>query len=118
MTGSNQMKLKGFEWIWQGFPVEECVSYVRTLTTITGIPRHGPPSVFSNEGLHKIRTPTLLLIGDHEVIYKPDRAIQRATRLVTGLKAEIVPNANHIAEYTAADYVYVKILEFFRNSEN
>jgi hypothetical protein len=38
--------------------------------------------------------------------------IQRATRLVTGLKAEILPNANHIAEYTPSDMVNEKILNF------
>jgi pimeloyl-ACP methyl ester carboxylesterase len=114
MTRSNYMKLKAYEWIWQDFPVEEWVGKVRALTTIAGMPRHGSPSVFSNKELSKILTPVLLLIGDHEVIYKPERAIQRATRLIPGLKAGIVPNANHIAEYTAADFVNAKILEFFR----
>jgi pimeloyl-ACP methyl ester carboxylesterase len=114
MTRSNYVKLKAYEWIWQDFPVEEWVAKVRALSTIAGMPRHGPPSVFSDKELSKILTPILLLIGDHEVIYKPERAIQRATRLVPRLKAEIVPNANHIAEYTAADFVNAKILEFFR----
>jgi pimeloyl-ACP methyl ester carboxylesterase len=82
------------------------------------MPHHGPPSVFSDKELSKILTPVLLLIGDHEVIYKPERVIQRATRLGPGLKAEIVPNANHIAEYTAADFVNAKILEFFADSGN
>jgi pimeloyl-ACP methyl ester carboxylesterase len=69
--------------------------------------------VVSDEELCKIQHPVLLLIGDHEVIYNPERAIERATRLVPGLKAEIVPNANHIAEYTAADFVNKQILDFF-----
>lgn len=116
MTGSNRMKLRGYEWLWQGFPVEEIVSQVRVLTTITGKPRHGPPSIFSDEELRKLKVPALLLIGDHEVIYRPEQAIQRAIRLVPGLQAEIVPNANHIAEYTAAEYVNAKILEFFNEA--
>jgi pimeloyl-ACP methyl ester carboxylesterase len=70
------------------------------------------PTVFSDDELRKIQTPTLLLIGDHEVIYKPEDAIRRATRLVPGLKAEIVPNANHVAEYTAPDFVNNAILTF------
>lgn len=118
MTRSDRMKLKGYEWIWNGLPVEECVERIRALTTLVGMPRHGPPTVFSDEELRKIQTPVLLLIGDHEVIYKPDSAIQRATRLVRGLKAEIVPNANHIAQYTAADFVNAKIIEFFNDSGN
>jgi pimeloyl-ACP methyl ester carboxylesterase len=54
-----------------------------------------------------------MLIGDHEVVYKPEEAIRRATRLMTGLQAEIVPNANHLAQYTAAEVVNHKILTFF-----
>jgi hypothetical protein len=54
----------------------------------------------------------LLLISDHEVLYKPERVIRRATQLVSDLKAEIVPNANHVAEYTAADVVNERILDF------
>jgi pimeloyl-ACP methyl ester carboxylesterase len=54
----------------------------------------------------------LLLIGDREVIYKSEKAIQRATRLVSSLKAEIVPGANHSAQYTASDFVNARILEF------
>jgi len=115
---SNRIKLRAYEWIWQGFPAEEYIAQVRALTTITGMPRHGPPGVFSDKELSEIQTPTLLLIGDHEVIYKPERAIKRATRLVRGLKAEIIPNANHIAEYTAADFVNAKILEFFSDPGN
>ena len=65
-----------------------------------------------DEELRKIHTPALLLIGDHEVIYNSQRVIQRATRLVAGLKAGIVPNANHNAEYTAPDFVNTKILDF------
>lgn len=69
--------------------------------------------MFSDKELRTIQTPILLLIGDHEVIYKPEDAIRRATRLVPGLKAAIIPNANHIAEYTAANTINKKILEFF-----
>ncbi|MGA2490834.1 MAG: alpha/beta hydrolase [Anaerolineales bacterium] len=56
------------------------------------------------------------MIGDHEVIYKPERAIERATRLVAGLKAGLVPNANHCSQYTAPDFVNEKILGFLANS--
>lgn len=54
----------------------------------------------------------LLLIGEHEVIYNPQRVIRRATRLVAGLKAEIIPNVNHCAQVTAPDVVIAKIIDF------
>jgi pimeloyl-ACP methyl ester carboxylesterase len=90
---------------------------LRRLSHISGYPRfrpthNPPPVVFSDEELRRISIPVLLLIGDHEVIYKPERVIERATRLVAGLKAEMVPNANHCAEYTNPEFVNSKILEF------
>jgi pimeloyl-ACP methyl ester carboxylesterase len=112
MIRSKRMLQKPYEWIWQDFPRDDCVSQLRSITALNGRPRHWSPTVFSDEELRQVRTTVLLLIGDHEVIYKPEDAIWRATRCVTGLKAEIIPNANHIAEYTAANAVNEKILEF------
>jgi pimeloyl-ACP methyl ester carboxylesterase len=112
MIGSKRMLLKPYEWIWQDFPREGSIYRLRVVTAVTGRPRHWSPTVFSDAELHGIQNPVLLLIGDHEVIYKPGRAIERATRLVAGLQAEIVPNANHIAEYTAHEFVNGRILEF------
>jgi pimeloyl-ACP methyl ester carboxylesterase len=113
LIGSKQILLYPYKWIWQDFPKEEAMGQLRATSALTGRPRHWSPTVFSDEELKKIKTPVLLLIGDHEVIYKPEDAIRRATQLVAGLKAEIIPNANHIAEYTVADWVNTKILEFF-----
>jgi pimeloyl-ACP methyl ester carboxylesterase len=55
------------------------------------------------------------LIGDQEVIYRPEHAIRRATHLVPGLKAEIVPNANHNAQVTASEFVNKNIRGFLDN---
>ncbi len=115
---SEHMVHKAYNWLWQGFPIDECYAQLRSIGTIAGYPRYRPsrnsfvPYVFKDEELRRIRNPVLLLIGDHEVIYKPERVIQRATHLVPGLKAEIIPNANHCAQYTAPEVVNKKILEF------
>jgi len=112
LVGSDDMLLKPYAWIWQDFPMEECISELRATTAVTGRPRHWSPTVFRDDELRGVRVPILLLIGDHEVIYRPERAIERATRLVPGLRAEIIPNANHIAEYTACEAVNQRIVEF------
>jgi pimeloyl-ACP methyl ester carboxylesterase len=112
LIGAQHMLLKPYEWIWQDFPKDECFAQLRRITAIGGRPRHWSPSVFRDEELRQVQTPVLLLIGDHEVIYKPEKAIERATRLVAGLKAEIVLNANHLAQYTAAEVVNKKVLDF------
>jgi pimeloyl-ACP methyl ester carboxylesterase len=115
---SEHLVLTAHKWLGQGFPMDEGYARLQSISKIAGYPRYRPtrnkiaPFVFSDEALRKIRTPVLLLIGDHEVIYKPEDAIRRATRLVPGLKAEIVPNANHLAEYTAPDAVNKRILDF------
>jgi pimeloyl-ACP methyl ester carboxylesterase len=117
MIGSTHLVLKAYDWIWQGFPKDDCISQLRQITAMDGWMHHGPPTVFNDEDLRMIHTPVLLLIGDHEVIYNPQRVIQRATRLVSGLKAEIVPNANHNAEYTNPIVVNEKILTFLADGE-
>jgi pimeloyl-ACP methyl ester carboxylesterase len=117
MIGSERLIQKAYAWLWQDFPLDECSAELRAISKVAGA-RYRPsinsavPRVFNDQELRKIRTPVLLLIGDHEVIYKPARAIRRATRLVSGLKAEIVPDANHSAQYAAPDFVNARILEF------
>jgi pimeloyl-ACP methyl ester carboxylesterase len=111
-TGSKRLLRRAYDWIWQGFPADEHISQLRHIASLHGIPNHIPPSVFTDAELRKIIIPILLLIGDKEVIYNPESVIRRAARLVTDLKAEIVPNANHNAQYTAPDFVNTRILEF------
>lgn len=110
---SKWMVKQAYDWLWQGFAMDDCMAHLRSLTSLYGTPRHCPPSVFTAEELRRIRVPVLLLIGDHEVIYRPERVIRRATRLVPGLQAEIIADANHTAQYTAADAINQKVLEFF-----
>jgi pimeloyl-ACP methyl ester carboxylesterase len=113
MFHSNRTILSGFNWIWQDFAREAVFQEYSELGKICGFPCNQlPPPVYDDEELRCIQTPILLLIGDHEVIYKPERAIERANRLVPGLKAKIVPNANHNAQVTAPDIVNSMILEF------
>lgn len=112
LIGSKQILLKPYEWIWQGLPQDEYISRLRALNATAGHSPHWFPSVFSDGELGKIRTPVLLLIGDHEVIYNREQVFRRATREVAGLRAEVVPDANHNAEYTAADAINGKVMSF------
>jgi len=119
MLHSNRVILSGFNWIWQDFPREASLKKQGELGKLCGFPSNSlTPPVYSDEELRAIQTPMLLLIGDHEVIYKPERVIERATRLVIGLKAEIVPNANHNAQVTAAEVVNKKIMDFLSEQES
>jgi pimeloyl-ACP methyl ester carboxylesterase len=114
---SESMVRKAYDWLWQDFPMEDDFARLKRISKVAGVGyrpsiNRGAPRVFSDEELRRVRVPVLLLIGDHEVIYKPEVAIRRATRLIPNLKTVIVPNANHSAQYTAPDFVNKKILEF------
>jgi pimeloyl-ACP methyl ester carboxylesterase len=117
---SESMVHNAYDWLWQGFPRDPADERLKYIAVVAGYPRYRPsinsftPHVFSDEELRQIHAPVLLLIGDHEVIYNADRVIQRATRQVPNLIAEIVPNANHCAQYTAPEFVNRKILEFLK----
>jgi pimeloyl-ACP methyl ester carboxylesterase len=114
---SERMVHRAYAWLWQGFPMDECFRRLHFLSKVSGYPRYRPtrnsiaPYVFDDDELRKVKSPVLLLIGDHEVIYKTEKALKRAMDLVEGLKASIVPNANHCAR-TAPEEVNRMTLEF------
>ena len=116
---SERMVMKAYDWLWQGFPMDDCYRELRLQSKLTG-KKYRPsinsamPRVLSDSELRRIKARTLLLIGDHEVIYNSVAVIRRATSLVRGLQAKIVKNANHSAQYTAPDSVNAEILNFLR----
>jgi len=112
MSGSKRLLKSAYDWIWQGFPIDPCIAQLRAITSISGVPHHVAPSIYKDGELRSIKAPTLLLIGDHEVIYRKEKAFHRAMRLIPHLKTDVVPNANHNAEYTAAGHVNQTVLAF------
>jgi pimeloyl-ACP methyl ester carboxylesterase len=111
--GSKRLMLSGFNWLWQGFPRDKEFRQYTEYSKINGFPVNQlPPPVFNDTELQFIKTPTLLLIGDREVIYDLNAVIQRAKRLMPFLKADIIPHANHNAQVTAPDIVNQSILDF------
>lgn len=53
------------------------------------------PSVFSDDELQNLSVKTLLLMGEHEVIYNPRKAAERAKKLIPNLTIQFVQNAGH-----------------------
>ena len=54
------------------------------------------PTAFAPEQLHRVAVPTLLMIGQREVIYDPHRALDRARRLIPDVETELVPDCGHL----------------------
>jgi pimeloyl-ACP methyl ester carboxylesterase len=74
------------------------------------------PDVFSDDELRGLQAPTLLLIGQQEVIYDPVASIERARRLIPHIEASLIPNASHDLSSFQARIVDEHILKFLKDS--
>ena len=72
------------------------------------------PTVVADEALRAMRVPTLLLIGDQEVISDPARALARAHRLIRDFEGALVPRCRHDMCANRHGIVDVRVLEFLK----
>jgi len=64
----------------------------------------------SEDGNHHV--PVLLLMGDHEVIYDPARALARARRLIPDFEGDLVPQCAHDMSVSQHRIVDARVLDF------
>jgi pimeloyl-ACP methyl ester carboxylesterase len=110
---TRQGLIRFFSWMMQGYQTDRTWGELMLLGILNLRPQ--PPlraTVFSDEDLLKLETPTLLFIGGRSVIYDPQRAYRRATRLMPHLQAQIIPDASHGLAAEKADLVNARILQF------
>ena len=74
------------------------------------------PTLFSDDQLRAMRVPTLLLMGDHEVICDPVTALARARRLFPDVQGELVPRSSHDMCLSQHRIVDARVLEFLNDS--
>ena len=74
------------------------------------------PAVIADEALRTMRVPTLLLIGDHEVISDAACALDRARRLIPEFEGALVPDCRHDMCATQHDIVDARVLEFLKKA--
>ena len=72
------------------------------------------PPVYTDEELQQVKPPTLLLLGDHEVIYNLQAALNRALKLIPNIEAAIIPGAGHALNFDQPEMVNTCILEFLK----
>jgi pimeloyl-ACP methyl ester carboxylesterase len=73
------------------------------------------PTVFSDEELRQIKVPTLIVLGEEEIIYDPREALARARRLIPDLETALIPNASHLLTMQWSTTVNRQILEFLED---
>ena len=76
------------------------------------------PTVVSDEALRTMKMPTLLLIGDHEVISDPARAVERARRLIPDFTGELVPACRHDMVSSQHSIVDARVLDFLAKRDH
>lgn len=72
------------------------------------------PNVYTDAELARIKTPALILFGDHEVIEDWRAALDRAKRLLPNLETEIVPDASHALIMEQPAVVNQRVLRFLQ----
>lgn len=70
------------------------------------------PIVFSDDDFRRLGAPTLLLVGEHEIFYQPQAALERARRLLPHLEAELLPHAGHALSMEQPRIVNGRMLRF------
>jgi len=76
--------------------------------------RHLRPHVTHQE-LQELKTSTLILWGQEELLVNPLEALQTARRLIPHLEAEIIPNGGHALNRDQPQQVNARILEFIQS---
>lgn len=72
------------------------------------------PNTYTDEELRSIKTPILLLYGDHEVIYDWRKALDRAKRLLPDLTTDVLPGAGHFLIAEQPELFNRRVLQFLR----
>jgi pimeloyl-ACP methyl ester carboxylesterase len=74
-----------------------------------------PPRVFTDQELHQLSMPTLLLIGKQEFLYNAKSAVERAKQVLPNAKAELLANCNHAVVSDQTEIVRDKVLKFLND---
>ena len=73
------------------------------------------PTVLSDKDWQNLKMPILFLVGEKEVLYSSQKAVQRLNMVVPQVQAEIVPNASHDITHSQAELTNKKIMDFLQS---
>lgn len=70
--------------------------------------------IIQAEEWKQIQIPTLLLVGDSEILYDPHLALQRARQLIPHIETELVSQAGHLLHSDRPENVNESVLRFLK----
>lgn len=71
-----------------------------------------PPPRLPDRTLRRLTAPSLVLVGEQEVVFDPRRVLARARRLIPDVSAETLPGAGHDMTFDNPEGVNERILGF------
>jgi pimeloyl-ACP methyl ester carboxylesterase len=74
------------------------------------------PVLFPDNRLRGMRVPTLLLIGEQEVVCDPATALARARQLFPDVQGELVPRSKHDMCFSQHRMVDARVLDFLKET--
>jgi len=74
------------------------------------------PVLFPEDRLRAMRVPTLLLMGEDEVVCDSAVALTRARQLFPDVQAELVPQCRHDMVFTQRGIIDRRVLEFLKRT--
>ena len=72
------------------------------------------PPIYTDEELQQVKPPTLLLVGDQEIVYPYQALVNRAAKHIPRIEIEIIPDAGHATSLDQPDLVDARILKFLK----
>ncbi len=70
------------------------------------------PQLLSDDELRAVAARTLVMVGDHEIVYDPTAALERAARLIPDVEIELVDNGGHLFHLEQPESTDARILRF------
>jgi pimeloyl-ACP methyl ester carboxylesterase len=75
------------------------------------------PDRLSDEDLGRISAPTLLMMAANTRLYHPDRAAERARRIIPDITVDITPDAGHGLLFQYPDQLTDRINDFLHQHD-
>jgi pimeloyl-ACP methyl ester carboxylesterase len=71
-----------------------------------------PPTGLTDKELRGLPMPVLVLLGESEKIYSPQKALRRLQKVAPHIKAELIPQAGHDLVLAQTELVHRKVSDF------
>jgi pimeloyl-ACP methyl ester carboxylesterase len=114
LPGIKQVMRQSIEWMYDGLQPDPLWGKLFLYSMVYGgLINQVFPRVYSKEEFAQIKARVLLMLGEKEVIYHRESAIQKAQKLIPELEVTLIPNAHHITALSQPELVNQSLLQFF-----